>query len=61
MMYTVFKVLDNDGRQLLIVQDKESDSFQICVYDEHSGSTLMRMSSPTVEEFERAIQIVKEQ
>lgn len=61
MMYTVFKVLDNNGRQLLLVQDKGSDSFQICVYDEHSGSTLMRMSSPTVEEFERAIAVIKEQ
>jgi hypothetical protein len=58
-MYTVFKILAHDDRQLLLIQDKGSDSFQICVYDEHSGSTLMRLTQPTVDEFERAIQILK--
>lgn len=59
MIYTVFKVLSNEGKQLLLIQDKGSEQFSICVYDEHSESTLMRMSQPTLEEFERAISIIK--
>lgn len=59
MIYTVFKILSNEGKQLLLVQDKGSDQFSICVYDEHSESTLMRMSQPSLEEFERAIKIIK--
>lgn len=59
MIYTVFKVLSNEGKQLLLIQDKGSEQFSVCVYDEHTGSTLMRMSAPTIEEFERAIAIVK--
>lgn len=60
MIYTVFKILSENNKQLLLVQDKSSDTFQICVYDEHTGNTLMRMSTPSVAEFERAIGIIKE-
>ena len=60
MIYTVFKILNENNKQLLLVQDKTTDTFQICVYDEHTGNTLMRMSKPTVEEFERALSIIKE-
>lgn len=60
MIYTVFKLLAENNKQLLLVQDKATDTFQICVYDEHTGNTLMRMSTPSVAEFERAISIIKE-
>jgi hypothetical protein len=60
MIYTVFKILSENNKQLLLVQDKSTDTFQICVYDEHTGNTLMRMSTPSVTEFERAISIIKE-
>ncbi len=60
MIYTVFKLLSENNRQLLLVQDKGGETFQICVYDEHTGNTLMRLTKPSVEEFERAISIIKE-
>ncbi len=61
MIYTVFKLLTENNKQLLLVQDKNTATFQICVYDEHTGSTLMRMTTPSVEEFERAIKVIKGQ
>lgn len=60
MIYTVFKILSENNKQLLLVQDKNTDTFQICVYDEHTGNTLMRMSTPSVVEFQRALNIIKE-
>lgn len=60
MIYTVFKILSENNKQLLLVQDKNTDTFQICVYDEHTGNTLMRMSTPSVTEFQRALDIIKE-
>jgi hypothetical protein len=59
MIYTVFKVLSHNGKQLLLVQDKGTHEFSLCVYDEHNESTLMRLCCPSLEEFERAIEIIK--
>lgn len=59
MIYTVFKVLSHDGKQLLLIQDKGTQEFSLAVYDEHSESTLMRMCRPSIEEFERAINLIK--
>jgi hypothetical protein len=60
MIYTVFKILAENNRQLLLVQDKNTNTFQICVYDEHTGNTLMRMATPSMAEFQRALDIIKE-
>ena len=60
MIYTVFKVLTLDSKQLLLVQDKGSDSFSLAVYDEHTGNTLMRLTQPvTVEALESALAVIK--
>ncbi|CAB4241706.1 hypothetical protein UFOVP71_244 [uncultured Caudovirales phage] len=60
MMYSVFKILQEGGRQLLLIKQAD-DSFSFAVYDEHSGNTLMRMSETTIESLERAIAVIKEQ
>jgi hypothetical protein len=61
MIYTVFKVLTLDSKQLLLVQDKASDKFSLAVYDEHTGNTLMRLTQPvTIEALESAIACIKE-
>jgi hypothetical protein len=57
--YTVHKVLTHGTRQLLLVQGIGESEFNLAVYDEHTGTTLMRMTRPTVDEFERAIELVK--
>ncbi len=59
MSYTVYKLCEHDHKQLLVVQPSDSVSFQLCVYNEHTGTTLMRLTSCTVLEFERAIQLLK--
>lgn len=59
MIYTVFKICEQDSRQLLLVQDKGSDEFNICVYNDHTGETVMRLNKPTVENFKRAIQYLE--
>ena len=57
--FTVYKICEHEHRQLLIVQPISGIDFQVCVYDEHSGNTLMRLTRASIEEFERAISIVK--
>ncbi len=57
--YTVYKLCEHDHKQLLVVQAADSAEFQLCVYNEHTGTTLMRLTSCTVLEFERAIQLLK--
>jgi len=60
MIYTVFKVLTLDSRQLLLIQDRAADSFSLAVYDEHTGNTLMRLTQPiTVELLESALALIK--
>ena len=57
--YTVHKILTNGTRQLLLIQAIGEATFNLAVYDEHTGVTLKRMCNPTVEEFEHAIQLLK--
>ena len=60
MIYTVFKVLTLDSKQLLLVQDKGSSEFSLAVYDEHTGNTLMRLTQPvTIEALESALAVIK--
>lgn len=59
MIYTVFKICQEEGRQLLLVQEKGSDEFNLCVYDEHSGETIMRLNKPTIQNFKEAIAAVE--
>ena len=56
--YVVHRILQHGTRQLLLVQP-DSYSFSLAVYDEHTGTTLMRMSNCTLEEFKRAISILE--
>lgn len=55
--YNVTVVCKQGSKQLLLVNS--SAGVNVCVYDEHTGTTLMRLTACTVEEFERAIAIIK--
>jgi hypothetical protein len=56
--YVVHRILQVGSRQLLLVQ---SDAYtcNLAVYDEHTGQTLMRLCNASLEDFERAIQLLK--
>lgn len=56
--YTVYKILEHENRQLLLIKQSD-ESFQLAVYNEHEGNTLMRMTNPTLKNFERAISVLK--
>ena len=58
--YTVHKILTHDSLQLLLVQGRSLENpIELCVYNEHTGSTVMRLAKPTIEEFERAIALIR--
>ena len=57
--FTVYKICEHEHKQLLVVQGVGTMEFQICVYNEHTGTTLMRLTQPTLAEFERAISIMR--
>ena len=56
--YTVHKILQVGTRQLLLVRVSDYEH-NLAVYDEHTGITLMRLTSCTIEEFKRAIDILE--
>ncbi len=58
--YTVYKILEQGSRQLLLVKNFDGDSVHICVYDTHTEHTIMRMTEPTIAEFRRAISLLEE-
>jgi hypothetical protein len=55
--YNVTVLCKEGSRQLLLIVDDSGPS--ICVYDEHSGQTLMRMASCSLECLERAIGVMR--
>ena len=57
--YTVHVVVKHRTRQLLLVQGFGDTPISLAVYDEHTGTTLMRMTEPTIDEFKRAIAIME--
>jgi len=57
--YTVHKVLTHGTKQLLLIQGIGEAGFNLAVYDEHTGTTIMRMCSPSLDEFERAIALIR--
>ena len=60
MIYTVYKVLQQDSKQLLLVKQPDSEAFSISVYDEHTGTTLMRLQEPiTLQLLKDAIRIIE--
>lgn len=58
--YTVYKILAHNDKQLLLITQTDG-SFGLAIYNEHTGNTLLRMTDPTLENFERAIGILKDQ
>lgn len=56
--YVVHRILQVGTRQLLLVQP-DSYSFNLAVYDEHSGQTLMRIADCTLEQFKAAIALLE--
>jgi len=59
--YTVHKILTHNSLQLLLVQGRSNDMpIELCVYNEHTGNTVMRLTSPTLEAFERAIALIRD-
>lgn len=57
--YTVNKILQHGTRQLLLVQAAGDMAFQLSVYDEHTGTTLMRMTQCTIEHMLEAIALLQ--
>jgi hypothetical protein len=57
-MYTVFKILTHEDKQLLLVKQAD-DTFSLAVYNEHTGNTLLRMTNPSVENLERACRVIR--
>jgi hypothetical protein len=58
--YTVYKILTHGTRQLLLIQGIGEAGFNLAVYDEHTGTTIMRMTTPTLDEFKRAISLIED-
>ena len=58
--YTVHKVCQHGTRQLLLVRVSDYEH-NLAVYDEHTGTTLMRLTSSTLAEFKRAIALLENQ
>lgn len=56
--YTVHKIIQHESRQLLLVRTSDYEH-SLAVYDEHTGTTLMRMSQCTLAELKRAIVILE--
>jgi len=57
--YTVHVVCKHNTRQLLLIQGSVDHAVSLAVYDEHTGTTLMRMTEPNIDEFKRAIAIME--
>jgi hypothetical protein len=57
--FVVHKILQAGSRQLLLIRPNDYEC-SLAVYDEHTGQTLIRMTTCTIAEFERAIAILKE-
>jgi len=60
MMYTVFKILSHGDKQLLFIQQADG-LFNLAVYNEHTGNTLLRLTEPNLENLERAIKVMRGQ
>ena len=58
--YTVHKVCQHGTRQLLLVRVSDYEH-NLAVYDEHTGTTLMRLTTCSIEEFKRAIALLANQ
>jgi hypothetical protein len=56
--FTVHKVCQEGTRQLLLIRVSDYE-FNLAVYDEHSGDTLMHMSKCTLEQFAQAIELLR--
>jgi hypothetical protein len=56
--YTVHKIIQHESRQLLLVRVSDYEH-NLAVYDEHTGTTLMRLTACTLAEFKRAIQLLE--
>lgn len=57
--FTVYKVLANGSKQLLLVQDPGTSEFKLCVYDEHTGQTLVRLTACTIDQFAHALEVLR--
>ena len=58
--YTVHKILQHGSCQLLLIRVSDYEHM-IAVYDEHTGTTLMRLTDCTLAEFARAIELLASQ
>ena len=56
--FTVYKILQHGDNQLLLISQADG-KFNLAVYNEHTGNTLMRMTEPTLSNLEAAIKIIK--
>jgi len=56
--FTVHKIIQHESRQLLLIRVSDYEH-NLAVYDEHTGTTLMRMTQCTLAEFKRAISLIE--
>ena len=56
--FVVHKILQVGTRQLLLVRPNDYEC-SIAVYDEHTGQTLLRLTSCSLEEFKRALALLE--
>ena len=58
MQYNVIKLLELELLQLLVITGPDGRP-ALTIYNEHAGQTIMRMCEPTVENLQRAVNILK--
>ena len=58
MIYNVVKLTQVGYVQLLLVTGGKAGKPSITIYNEHQGETILRMCEPTVENLQRAIDIL---
>ena len=56
--FVVHKILQHGTRQLLLVRPNDYEC-SLAVYDEHTGTTLVRLTQCSIEEFKRAIAVLE--
>lgn len=56
--YTVHKICQVGTRQMLLVQGA-ADSVQLCIYCEHTGQTLLRLTDCSLAAFKEAIALLE--
>lgn len=58
MRYRIYKLYQQDTRQLLSIVDLANRAVTLAVWCEHTDTTLLRVANPTYQDFCRAFSLV---